>query len=196
MESLRTKLEKTLQYYEKKDYVNAEKGVDEMLAGNPDFPRALFLKAVILDETGRTDEAEDYYRKSGSTSLLWLRLALQLQETDPERALRYFNKVKEVDPENNLIWFNMGKIYEKAGRSDEARKCYSNISMMKEVVSKLVSPLGFLIIMIAGSIAMFNRGDLGLGSLVVVSGIICLAWLKRDGGRVIQMLQKKKKYAS
>jgi len=188
-------LEKTLQYYEKKDYDNAEKGADEMLTGNPEFPRALFIKAVILDETGRPDKAEEYYRKAGSTSLLWLRLALQLQETDPERALRYFNKVKELDPENNLIWFNMGKIYEKIGRSDDARKCFNNISMMKEILSKLVSPLGFLIIMIAGSIAMFNRRDFGLGSLVVISGLICLVWLKRDGGRVIQMIRKKKKYA-
>ena len=195
MESLRTTLEKTLQYYEKKDYKNAEKGADEMLAGNPDFPRALFLKAVILDETGRSDKAEDYYRKSGSASLLWLRLALQLQESDPERALRYFTKAKEIDAENNLISFSMGRIYERLGRPEEARKCFNNISLMKEIISKLLSPLGFLIIMIAGSIAMIKRGDLGLGSLVVISGIVCLAWLKRDGGRVIRMIQKKKKYA-
>ncbi len=195
MESLRKKLEKTLELYEKKDYDNAEKGADEMLAANPEFPRALFLKAVILDETGRTEKAEEYYRKAGSTSLLWLRLALQLQEIDPERALRYFNKVKELDPENNLIWFSMGNVYEKLGRLDEARKSFNNISLMKEIVSKLLSPLGFLIVMVAGSIAMFNRGNAGLGSLVVLSGIVCLVWLKRDGGRVIQMMRKKKKYA-
>jgi Tfp pilus assembly protein PilF len=195
MESLRTTLEKTLHYYEKKDYKNAEIGVDEMLASNPDFPRALFLKAVILDETGRTEKADEYYRKAGSTSLLWLRLALQLQESDPERALRYFTKVKEIDSENNLVWFSMGEIYEKLGRPEEARKCLNNISMMKEIVSKLLTPFGFLVIMIAGSIAMINRGNLGLGSLVILSGIVCLVWLKRDGGRVIQMIQKKKKYA-
>jgi len=194
MESLRKTLEKTLQFYEKKDYGNAEKGADEMLAANPDFPRALFLKAVIFDETGKTDKAEEYYRKAGSVSLLWLRLALQLQVSDPERALRYFKKVNEIDPENNLIWFSMGEIYEKLGRSDEARKSFNNISLMKEVVSKLLSPLGFLIIMIAGSIAMFNRGNTGLGSLVVASGVVCLLWLKRDGGRVIKMMLKKKKY--
>lgn len=195
MESLRRTLEKTLQLYEKKDYENAEKGADEMLAANPDFPRALFLKAVILEETGRAKKADEYYQKAGSKSLLWLRLALQLQEIDPERALRYFNKVKEFDPENNLIWFSMGNIYEKLGRRDEARKSFNNITLMKEFVSKLLSPLGFLIIMVAGSIAMFNRGNTGLGVLVVASGIVCLFWLKRDGGRVLQMMLKKKKYA-
>jgi tetratricopeptide (TPR) repeat protein len=195
MESLRKTLEKTLQFYENKDFDNAEKGTDLMLEANPEFTRALFLKAVILEETGRTDKAEEYYRKAGSTSLLWLRLALQLQESDPERALRYFIKVKEIDSENNLIWFSMGKLYEKLKRPDQARKCFNNISLMKEIVSKLLSPLGFLIIMVAVSIAMFKRGNLGLGSLVALSGIVCLVWLKRDGGRVIQMMLRKKKYA-
>ncbi len=195
MESLRKTLEKTLLFYENKDFDNAEKGADLMLEANPEFTRALFLKAVILDETGRTDKAEEYYRKAGSTSLLWLRLALQLRESDPERALRYFNKVKEIDSENNLIWFSMGELYEKLKRPDQARKCFNNISLMKEIASKLLSPLGFLIIMVAVSIAMFKRGYLGLGSLMVLSGIVCLVWLKRDGGRVIQMMLRKKKYA-
>jgi Tfp pilus assembly protein PilF len=194
MESLRKTLEKTLQFYEKKDYENAEKGTDEMLAAYPEFHRALFLKAVILDETGRADKAEEYYRKSGPVSLLWLRLALQLQDSDPERALRYFEKVNKTDPENNVIWFSMGTIYEKQGRPDEARKCFRNISLMKEVVSKLLSPIGFLIIMVAGSIAMFKRDNTGLAWLVVASGVVCLFWLKRDGGRALQMMQKKRKY--
>jgi hypothetical protein len=65
---------------------------------------------------------------------------------------------------------------------------------MKEVVSKLLSPIGFLIIMVAGSIAMFKRDNTGLAWLVVASGVVCLFWLKRDGGRALQMMQKKRKY--
>jgi hypothetical protein len=194
MESLRKTLEQTLQFYEKKDYDNAEKGADRMLVAVPDFPRAQFLKAVILDETGRPDKAEEYYRKAGSTSLLWLRLALQLQEVDPERALRYFNKVKERETGNNLVLYSLGNVYERLGRLDEARKSFNNISLTKEVVSKLLSPLGFLVVMVAGSLAMFSRGNAGLGSLVALSGIVCLLWLKRDGGRVLQMMWKKRKY--
>ncbi len=194
MESIRKTLEKTLQLYEKKDYENAEKGADEMLAGYPEFSRALFLKGVILDETGKTAKAEEYYRKVAGVSVMWFRLALQLQNSDPERALRYFKKVTDVDVENNQVWLSMGEIYEKQGRTDEAQKCFKNIALMKEIVTKLLSPLGFLIIMIAGSIAMFRRGNYALASLVVLSGIVCLVWLKRDGGRVLEMMQKKKRF--
>ena len=194
VESLRKTLERTLQFYEQKDYVNAEKGVDEMLAAYPDFPPALFLKAVIFEETGRAGEAEEYYRKAGATSLLWLRLAMQLEEKDPERALRYFEKVKATDEQNNVVWLSMGTLYEKLGRRDEARKCFANISLQREIITKLLSPTGFLIIMITGAIAMLRRGNTVLASLVIASGVVCLFWLKRDGGRALQMMRKKNKY--
>jgi Tfp pilus assembly protein PilF len=192
MESLRKTLEKTLQFYEQKDYQSAEKGADEMLAAYPEFNRALFLKGVILEETGRSGKAEEYYKKTGGVSLMWLRLALQLQDGDPERALRYFKKVNDIDQENNLIWLSMGKIYEKTGRIDEAKKCYGRMNVVKEALSKLLSPLGFLIIMIAGSIAMFKRDNAALASLVVASGVVCLLWLKRDATRVLEMVRKKR----
>lgn len=194
MESLRKTLEQSLQFYEKKEYDNAEKAVDEMLAAYPDFNRALFLKAVIFEETGRAGEAEEYYRKAGSSFLLWLRLAMQLEEKDPERALRYFEKVNKTDEQNNIVWLSMGTIYEKLGRPDEARKCFARISLKREIITKLLSPVGFLIIMVTGAIAMLRRGNTALASLVIASGIVCLFWLKRDGGRALQMMRKKNKY--
>jgi tetratricopeptide (TPR) repeat protein len=195
MESIKMLLESTLSSYEKKEYEKAEKGVDEMRAKHPDLNQALFLKAVILEETGRAKEAEEYYKKAGSSYTLWLRLALQLQEKDPARSLIYFKKTSEMDPENNMIWFELGAVQEKLGRANDAKKSYANISLKREIITKLLSPLGFLIIMVAGSIAMFQRGNFALGSLVVVSGIVCLLWLKRDGGKVLQMMKKKKKFA-
>jgi Tfp pilus assembly protein PilF len=195
MDPIRKVLEETLSYYEKKDYANAEKGADEILAKYPEFNRALFLKAVILEETNRPADAEKYYAKAGQVSQLWLRLALQLQEADPARALTYFEKVSKMDAESNMVWFSMGELYEKLGRKDEARKSFANISLQREVITKLVSPVGFLIIMVAGSIAMLNRGNTALASLVIASAIVCLFWLKRDGGRAWTMMMKKKKYA-
>ena len=194
MESLRKTLEKTLEFYEQKDYVSAEKGVDKMLAAYPDFPRALFMKAVIFEETGRSKEAEEAYQKAGSPSQLWLRLAMQLEEKDPERALRYYEKVHATDEQNNMVLLNMGSLYERLGRADDAKKCFAGISLQREIVTKLLSPVGFLIIMISGSIAMLRRGNVALGSLVIASGVVCLFWLKRDGGRVLQMMRKKNKY--
>jgi hypothetical protein len=194
VESIGKALEKSISHYEKKQYAEAERGVDALLAVYPDFNRALFLKAVILEETGRAGEAEPYYQKSGPLFPLWLRLGLQLQGSDPERALRYFEKVAGMDAGNNLIWFSMGCIHEKMGRLDDARKCFRSISLKREIVSRLLSPAGFLILMAVGAVMTLQRGNVALASLVIASGIVCLFWLRRDGGRALQMLAKKRKY--
>jgi Tfp pilus assembly protein PilF len=192
--SLRKALDKALAHYEKKEYAEAEKGADIMVEAFPDFLRGQFLKAVILEETGRGKDAEQYYRKAGPLFPLFLRLALQLRDIDPARALIYFEKVSAMDASNNQIWLNMGIVYEKIGRTEDARKCYQKMAIQREVFSRILSPLGFFIIMIAGAIAMLKRNDMILGSLVVASAAVCFFWLKRDGGQVLDMIRKKSKH--
>lgn len=183
--------EKALHSYEEKDYEGAEKGVDIMLSLNPAFARALFLKAVILEDTGRADEAEEHFRKAGPISFFLLRLAMQLQERDPERALRHFKRVSELDAGNNIVWLNMGKIHERAGRHKEANACYRHISLPGEIMNKLIAPVGFFVVMLVSAITLLSHGDYPLASLVIGSGVICLFWLKRDGGRAIEMIKKR-----
>jgi len=192
--SIRKALDKALSHYGKKEYADAERGADVVLEAYPDFTRALFLKAVILEETGRSGQADEFYRKAGPLFPMWFRLALQLQKTDPERALKYFAKVSTMDPNDNMIWYGMGSIYERLGYHDEAKKCYQKMSLKREIVSRLLSPIGFFIIMAAGSVAMLKHGDKALASLVILSAIVCLYWLKRDGGRVLEMMKKRNKY--
>ncbi len=194
MTSMRKALDKALSNYEKKEYVEAERGADALIEAYPDFNRAIFLKAVILEETGRKGEAEKYYGRCDQLHSLWYRLALQLQEADPERALKYFDKVSTVDAGNNMVWYGMGSLYERLGKFDEARKCFQNISLQRDVIARLLSPIGFLIIMVTGSIMMLKHGDNAFALLVILSAIICLFWLKRDGGQVLQMLIKQRKY--
>ncbi len=194
MESIGKALEKTLSHYEKKEYGAAEKAVDELLASNPDFHRGQFLKAVILEETGRASEAEAHYEKAGNRFTLWYRLAAQLEDVDPERALVYYERVSTMDPQNNLIWFNLGNLYERMGRLDKARACFRNLSPAKEVVSRILIPLGFMIFLISGAVMMIQRGERGLTAVVVASAVFCLIWLKRDGGRALQMVMKWKKH--
>ncbi len=194
MSSLSKAFDKALSHYEKKEYADAERGADAILEAYPDFRSAVFLKAVILDEMGKSSEADQYYLKAGPLFSLWIRLALQLQEADPARALRYFEKSRSLDSENNLIWYGMGSSYERLGRLDEAKKCFQKMSLRREVVSKLLPPLGFLIIMSTGSVAMFKHGDRTLASLVVLSAVVCLLWLKREGGRLVEMMKKQFRY--
>jgi len=194
MDSIGKLLEKVIMHYEKKEYDDAEKASDELLASHPDLHRAQFLKAVILEETGRAEEAEKHYAKAGNKFTLWTRLALQLHDADPERAITYYERVSKMDPQNNLVWFNLGSLYEKMRRFDEARLCFRNLSPVKEIVSRIFIPLGFMIFLVGGAILMIQRGEKALASLVIASAVFCLVWLKRDGGTAVQMLGKKNKY--
>ncbi len=187
-------LEKILTHYERKEYESAEQATDELLAAHPDFHRAQFLKAVILEETGRAAEAEKHYEKAGNRLTLWARLALQLHDVDPQRALRYYERVGGMDPDNNLVWFGMGSLYEKQGRLDQARDSYRKLAPLREVLSRIVIPLGFLLIMVSGAVMMMKRGDKALALFLIASAVICLFWLKRDGGKAVQMVMKKSKY--
>jgi tetratricopeptide (TPR) repeat protein len=194
MQSIGKTLNTIITHYEKKEYDAAEKAVDQLLASHPDFPRAQFLKAVILEETGRSSDAEKYYEKSGNRYAFWLRLAAQLQEIDPERAIMYYERVGKTDPENNILWFNLGTLYEKANRSADARACFQSLSPLREILSRIVIPLGFMIFLVSGAVMMVRRGEKGLTAVVVASAIFCLFWLKRDAGKAVQMLLKKNKY--
>jgi len=187
-------IETILRHYEKKEYDPAEKAADELIALHPDFPQGNFMKAVILEETGRTGEAEKYYAKAGNKFTLWFRLAMQLQEVDPDRALLYYERVSGMDPRNNMIWFNMGNLYEKLGKLDQARSSFMRLDPFRELLSRILIPLGFTIFLASGAVMMVRRGETGLTALMVASAIFCLFWLKRDGGKAINMAMKKNKY--
>ena len=194
MESAGKLLETLLTHYEQKDYVSAEKLVDDLLVSQPNFHRAWFLKAVILEETGRKDEAGKFYDKSGNCFTLWFRLAMQLQEVDPQRAMMYFDRVSEMDKNNNMIWFYKGMLSEKLGNIEEARRCFRNLSPLREFFSRIVIPSGFMVFLIVGAVMMIKRGETALSVIVIASAVFCMFWLKRDAGQAVQMLVKKKQY--
>jgi tetratricopeptide (TPR) repeat protein len=193
MESISKLLNQILGYYEKKEYDAAEHAVDKLLVSHPDFHRGQFMKAVILEETGRAADAERHYEKSGNRYTLWGRLAMQLQDIDPDRAIMYYERVTKMDPQNSMLWFNLGELYEKKGRPGDARECYRNLSPVREVLSKIFIPLGFMIFLISGGAMMIQRGERGLAAVVIASAVFCVFWLKRDAGKAIQMIVKKSK---
>ncbi len=194
MESIGKLLESALEHYEKKEYVPAEKLVDELLAGNPNFHRGWFLKGIILEETGRAEEAVQYMQKAGNVFTLMLRLALQLQDVDPKRALLYYDKLSEMDPHNNIVWYNRGLIYEKMGSRNEAKESFRHLTPSKEIFSRIFVPLLFMLFLFGGGITMITKGDKSLALIVIASAVFCIFWLKRDAGRAFQMLSKKKQY--
>lgn len=195
METVENLLEKALFYYERKEYADAEKAVADLLAAAPDFHRGWFLKGVILEETGRADQAEECFVKSSNAHTLMVRLALQLKEKDPERSRIYFDRVLEIDPGNNFMLYQKGLLCESRGEREEAAKSYRRISALKEIMSKIFIPGGFLIFLLSGAAAMFQRGERALSWIVLASALFCLVWIRRDSGLAIKMWLKKKQFS-
>lgn len=191
MKSIGTLLEATLEHFEKREYGDAKELVDALLAANPDFHRGWFLKGVILEETGRQDDAQACFDKAGNVYHMWFRLALQIQEKDPEKALRYYDRVLQGDDQNNMTLLNKGLIYEKMGKADEARSCFRRMAPSREIFSNVLIPLGFMIFLVSAGIVMVQRGEKGLSVLVLLSAVFCLFWLKRDAGTALRMFLKK-----
>ena len=194
MEAVGKQLETILIHYEQKDYVSAEKLLDDLLVSHPNFHRAWFLKGVVLEETGRKDEAAKYYDKAGNCFTLWFRLAMQLQEVDPQRAMMYFDRVSEMDKNNNMIWFYKGMLSEKLGNIEEARRCFNSLSPLREFFSRIVIPSGFMIFLIIGTVMMIKSGETALSLIVLASAVFCMFWLKRDAGQAVHMVFKKNQY--
>jgi tetratricopeptide (TPR) repeat protein len=194
LESVGKLLEDSLLSYEKKEYDRAEKLVDTLLAGNPQFHRGWFLKGVILEETGRNDDARRCYAKAGSLFNMWLRLAMQIQEADPKRALIYYGRALEMDRTFSVALLNKGMLHEKLGDYEAAKACFRALSPKREIVSRIVIPSGFLLFLLIGGILMLSRGEKMLSLFAFGSAVICLFWLKRDAGTAIDMLRKKKQY--
>jgi tetratricopeptide (TPR) repeat protein len=119
---------------------------------------------------------------------------MQLQDVDPQRALQYYDRVLQADPKFSMALLNKGLIYEKMGLGAEAKQCFRNLSPWGELVSRIIVPLGFMVLLIAGGIMMIKRGERTLPILILASAVSCFFWLRRDGGTAITMLLKKKKY--
>ncbi|MDA8241279.1 MAG: tetratricopeptide repeat protein [Nitrospiraceae bacterium] len=194
MEQVGKMLDKILMHYEKREYDAAEKLLDKLLEGNPGYHKGCFLKAILLEETGRAEEAKEFFERSGNVFTMMFRLALQLEDTDPSRALTYYDRLTQMDPRNNMLWFNRGLICEKMGDQSGARESFSNLQPSREIVSRILIPLGFMICLLGGGVMMILRGNSALASLVIVSAVFCLFWLRRDAGQALQMRSKKKQY--
>jgi hypothetical protein len=85
-------------------------------------------------------------------------------------------------------------VSEKLGNIEEARRCFRNLSPLREFFSRIVIPSGFMIFLIIGTVMMIKSGETALSLIVLASAVFCMFWLKRDAGQAVQMLIKKKQY--
>ena len=106
----------------------------------------------------------------------------------------YFNRVSEMDERNNMIWFYKGMLSEKIGNAEEAGRCFRNLSPLREILSRIIIPSGFMVFLIIGAVMMIKRGEMALSLVVIASAVFCIFWLKRDAGQAVQMVVKKNQY--
>jgi tetratricopeptide (TPR) repeat protein len=126
---------------------------------------------------------------------MWFRLALQLQKSDPERALLYYDRVLDMDCNFSMALLNKGLLHEQLGDFERAKECFQKLSPQREIFSRLVSPAGFLLFLLIGGIMMISRGENTLSLFAFASALICLFWLKRDAGTAITIIRKKRQYS-
>jgi hypothetical protein len=91
--------------------------------------------------------------------------------------------------------YQKGLLCESRGEREEAAKSYRRISAMKEIMSRIFIPGGFLIFLLSGALALFQRGERVLFWIVLASGFFCLIWIRRDSGLAIKMLLKKRNFS-
>ncbi|HIJ60559.1 MAG TPA: hypothetical protein HPP56_08105 [Nitrospirae bacterium] len=182
---------KALQSYKQKDYEEVEFIIEKILNMDNQFEKAIFLKGVILYEKGKIKEADKLFQTFTNLSVWWLRLGLELEKTDEERAINCYNKALSINPTDNYTLLKKGLLMEKKGNYSESTKCFKAINPMRELLSRVIIPFGFMCLLSVGAFMLISKGENGLSFVVIISAIFCLSWLKRDAGNVLKMIYKK-----
>ena len=88
---------------------------EKVLAMDPRFPKAHFIRALVLDETGRTEEAIDVYKFYLSLNqkdiVAHMRIALAYEKRDDiDKALKSWQDILRIDPRNTMALDNIERL--------------------------------------------------------------------------------------
>lgn len=108
---------------------------DQAILLDPDSVRALYNKAMTLDDLGRHDSALSCYSRTleidPSLAGAWLNKGALLNQMGQmgqtkilEEAAVCFDKAVELDPGQLIAWYNRGKNFADLGRDADAVRCY------------------------------------------------------------------------
>ena len=118
-------------YILEKNYELAEETLRKILEINPNDPAALVNLAVVCEDTGRLNEAIDFYQRSIGDHrghyVAMYNLALLYQKTGrPEEAIDMYLKSIEANPRHASSYFNLGNIYDTLGNINRARQYWQD----------------------------------------------------------------------
>lgn len=140
------KLEAFIEKLKAKQYPEASEILDELIAENPTSSSLHFYQALIHYETGQPEEGGKMLENVKDPTAQWFRmgvLAVQ-RKFQSDRCIFYFDEVLKRNGKIAAAWFNKGLVLEKIGRLEEARSCYQNISLPREILIRGLLPLGVL----------------------------------------------------
>ena len=116
----------------------------------PDLVRAVFKTAMVLQLTGKSEEAAKAYRqclaRDPSLAQAWNNLGGILKEAGAyKEALDCFSRALALAPELSQAHFNLGYLFEQAGRVDDSLACYEKALALEPENAKICSQLVFLL---------------------------------------------------
>jgi predicted Zn-dependent protease len=132
-QSIPARYARTVAAHRLKDMGSALKGVQGLIAEQPNNPHFQELAAQILYERGRAKEALPYARKAlelkPGTMLLEYNLARALYQADKtahtEEAIALLLSAQTREPDSPFVWAFLAEVYDSAGRGGEARLAWA-----------------------------------------------------------------------
>jgi chemotaxis protein methyltransferase CheR len=134
-------IQTVLSAYEMNDVPKALKIIEECLSGHSSDPQMLFLKAVILSNSGQYEEGlgclNDILRKDNlNVAAYYLRGILSSKLNQYESAAQDFKRVIYVDSSLAVVYFHLADIERHLGRVEEAQKHYRNCLKLLDGISE------------------------------------------------------------
>ncbi|SDN31400.1 Tfp pilus assembly protein PilF [Desulfonauticus submarinus] len=132
-------------FIEKKDFVQAEKIVKDILTIKPDSAIAYILKGDILRHKKEFEKAEEYYLKASLRSKLYLEPLKKLAELyaeigDLEKKLNYLKKLDRLSPLNFKRKIDIGETYIKLDQIEEGKNYIDEaIKQVKKLSKELLA---------------------------------------------------------
>ena len=115
-------------------FLEAQRSYENVLTLEPDNPQALVRITELHKQTGNTEDAlatlQTLLDNSPTGSILeaatglTLTLTKEFRNTDPQRALTYFEPLAEANPDNVAVQTNLGLLYDAARDFRKAQNAY------------------------------------------------------------------------
>jgi tetratricopeptide (TPR) repeat protein len=139
-------------YRQAKDFVKAEQESEAAYKKYPDDRMVAIVRATVLADTGKGDQAVTIVRKllkSSNDRETWLALAQIYDKTkdyaELGKAIDQAEKLSESDDEKVGVYFMRGAMYEKQKKYDEAEAEFRNVLKLDPKNASALNYLGYML---------------------------------------------------